>query len=120
MSFSFQGTHEPDLVIEALRSLRLNIGYGLALQIVVPEHQVGHLVGHLGESGVAAFDAEALLGDGRIQQDLDVHLVVRAVDTRRVINGIGIQPTTGQPVFDAPKLGDTEVGTLAHDPAPQF
>jgi len=49
------------------------------LRAVVAQHQLRHLVGHLGEQAVALLAGELAVGHHLVEQDLDVDLVVGAV-----------------------------------------
>ena len=50
------------------------------LQPVVLEHELGDLVGHLGEQQVALLELEPALDHLAVERDLDVDLIVRAID----------------------------------------
>ena len=84
------------------------------------QHQAPDLVGHGGQQLVALGRRKTALGDDRIDQNLDVDLVVRAVDAGRVVDGIGIQAPALKRVFDAPQLCRSQVGALAEDLAADF
>ena len=63
---------------------------GLRLLVVVAQHERGDLVGHLGEERVALLPGQVAVGDDRVEQDLDVDLVVGAVDAGRVVDRVGV------------------------------
>ena len=86
----------------------------LVLVGVVGEHQPGHLVGHRLQQRVAVGRSERAVGDQRVEQDLDVHLVVGAVDPGRVVQGVSVDLSARAVVLDAPALGETEVAALPH------
>jgi hypothetical protein len=71
--------------------------------------------GHLLEQFVALLRGQIALNDHVIQQDLDVDLVVRAVDAGRVVDRVVVQTTTGERVLDAAALRHAEVAALADD-----
>ncbi len=52
-------------------------------------------------------------GDGAVDQDLDVDLVVRGVDPGRIVDRVGIDPTAREGKGDPPALGHRQIGTLA-------
>ena len=90
------------------------------LGTVVVEHHLADLVGHLGEQLVPLRDPEPALGHRRAEQDLDVHLVVAAVNARRVIDRVGVDQAARQRIFNATALGEAQVATLAHHLAAQL
>jgi hypothetical protein len=63
---------------------------GVRLRFVVGENERGHVVGHLGEQRVAIGRRQQSGADGGVEQDLDVHFVVGAVDAGRVVDGVGV------------------------------
>ena len=73
------------------------------------------LVGHGRQQHVALF---AIKLAGRLDgagEDLDVDLVVRAVDARRIVDGVGVDATAVAGEGDAARLGEAEVRALADD-----
>ncbi len=92
---------------------------GQGLVVIVGQDVAGHVVGHGRQqliAGLAVQLAAALQDPG---QDLDVDLVVGAVDPGRVVYGVGIDVATRLREFDPPSLGQAEVGPLAHHLDPQ-
>ena len=83
------------------------------LQPVVLQHQGGNLVGHARQQlDPRRFgQPPGALGSG--QCDLDVDLVVRAIDARRVINKVGVDPAAVQCELDPAGLCRAQIGTLA-------
>ena len=55
----------------------------------------------------------------RAQQDLDVDLVVGAVDAGRVVDEVGVDPAALERELDPALLGAAEIAALAHHPAAQ-
>ena len=53
--------------------------------------------------------------DEPVEQDLDVDLVVGAVDTRRVVDRVGVDLSAAAGELDAAELGEPEVAALPHD-----
>ena len=78
-----------------------------------------NLVGHLGQQLVALLLGEVAGGYQRAEQDLDVDLVVGAVDAGDIVDRVGVDHAAGQRVLDPPALGEAEVAALAHDLAAQ-
>ena len=89
-------------------------GKGERLRHVVGQHHVPHVVGHRHQEFIACLGGERSRCHGRREKDLDVHLVVAAIDARGVVDGIGVDESTGQRVFDAPALGEPQVAALGH------
>ena len=71
-------------------------------------------------SGSRSAVGERAVGDRVAQQDLDVHLVVGAVDAGGVVDGVGVDPSAGERVLDPRALGEPEVAALGDDLAPQL
>ena len=90
------------------------------LLVVVGSTSCGDLVGHLVEQLVALLHRQVAGGDGTVEQDLDVDLVVGAVDAGRVVDGVGVDQPAGERVLDAAALGEAEVAALDDDTAAQL
>ena len=90
------------------------------LRLVVVEHEVGDLVGHRLEQLVALLRRQLAGGDDAVEEDLDVDLVVAAVDAGRVVDGVGVDQAAGERVLDPAELGEPEVAALADHPAAQL
>ena len=58
--------------------------------------------------------------DRQRQQDLQVDLVVGAVDAARVVDRVGVDAAACQRVLDPAALGETEVASLADHPGAQL
>ena len=54
-------------------------------------------------------------GDQRVDQDLDVDLVVGAVDTGGVVESVGVDAAAGQVELDAAERGHTEIAAFTDD-----
>ena len=91
----------------------------LRLLVVVAQHEVADLVRHLREERIPLLLGEVALRDDRVEQDLDVHLVVRAVDTGRVVDRIHVDAAAQPCVRDARALRQSEVPALADDATPE-
>ncbi len=94
---------------------RLTTGYGQRerLGAVVVEHQLADLVGHLDQQLVALFDRHRAFGHHGTEEDLDVDLVVAAVDAGRVVDGVGVDEATVEGELDSTSLGEAEVAAFA-------
>ena len=78
------------------------------------------LVGHLGEQLVALLAGHVAGVDHRAEQDLDVDLVVGAVDAGRVVDEVGVDPPALAGERDPRPLREAEIAALADDPAAQL
>ena len=87
---------------------------GQGLEPIVLEHDLGDLVGHLGEQGVAVLEREPAFRHLAVERDLDVDLIVRAVDAGAELSmkSVLIRPP-GRRELDPAGLGDGEVGAFA-------
>ena len=54
------------------------------------------------------------------EQDLQVHLVVGAIDSGRVVDRIGVDAAARQRVLDPPLLRKAEVSALGHHPGAEL
>ena len=87
---------------------------------VVLEHEFTDLGGHLGEHLVALGAGEPPVAHELVEEDLDVHLVVAAVDAGRVVDRVGEDQPTRQRVLDPGQLCEAQVAALADHPGSQF
>ncbi len=120
-----QAADDPLVGVEQAGRLGHRVGQRHVLRVVVAQHQRADLVGHLREGLVALLDREVALRHGRVEQDLDVHLVVRGVHAGAVVDRVRVDLTAGglrataQRVLDAAELGQAQVAALADDVHPQ-
>jgi hypothetical protein len=103
--------------VDQRHGLGPGVGQGLGLALVVGQDQLGHVAGHLDQQGVALLGGEIAPGLDGVEQDLDVDLVVGAVDPGRVVDGVGVDPHAGPGQLDAGPLGEAQVAALGHHPA---
>ncbi len=115
LAVALEAAHQADLLVERIGALPFGEADRLALQIIVAQHERGHLVGHLGELLVAPGAIETALGDHRVEQDLEIDLVVGGVDAGRVVDRVGVDAAALERIFDAAALGHAEIGALADD-----
>ena len=92
----------------------------LTLQIVITQHQFADFIGHFDQLLVALLHGHVAVIDHTAQQNLDVDLMIRAINTGRVINGISVQPDSGHRGLDAAKLGRSQIRTLTDNTRPQI
>ncbi len=102
------------------RRLRRRARDRLGLLVVVAQDERADLVLHLGEDGVALLLGQVAVGDDRVEQDLDVDLVIGAIDARRVVDRVHEDPAAAQRVCHARALREAEVAALADDAAAQL
>ena len=108
-----QHGHEARLVCEVGDAAALHHGERQRLLVVVGQHQLAHLVGHLGEQHVAVLAGERAGAHRLRQRDLDVDLDVGRVDAAGIVDGVGVAGAAGEAELDAGALGDAEIGALA-------
>ena len=87
------------------------------LGVVVRQHPISNIIGEGQEHSLAILGGEGTLVEQGAQEQLDVDLVVGAVHTCRVVDGVGVDRHTVQCRFDTSQLGHTEVAALSDDPA---
>ena len=92
----------------------------LGLQIIVAQHQVANLTGHLLEQLGSLLGGQIAALDHAVEQYLDVDLVVRAVHTGRVVNCIGVDTPARGRKLDAGMLSEPEIAALTNHPAAQL
>ena len=92
----------------------------MRLKGVVAQHQRRDLVGHLGEERVALLDGELAFRDRQSEQNLDIDLVIRSVDSGRIVDRVRIDAPPCERIFDASELRATEVAALGEDLASQL
>ena len=120
LALGAQPQHELLLGIERPGTVIFLQRHRQGLVVVVRQHLEADLIGHRGQQGVAIAGLECAGGDGRPGQDLDVDLMVGAVDAGRVVDGVGVDAAPCLGEGDAARLGQTEVGTLADHLGAQF
>ena len=91
----------------------------LVLAVVVVEHQAGDLVGHRLEQRIAVGELQLAGLHLRVEQDLDVHLVVGGVHAGGVVDEVGIEQHAVARGLDAAELGHAQVAALADHAATQ-
>ncbi len=72
------------------------------------------------EQRIAVGGVEHPGGDGPLQEDLDVDLVVGGVDAGRVVDGVGVDVPAGEGVLDPGPLREPQVAPFGDDPAAQL
>src|SRR3546814_3923306 len=70
--------------------------------------QTGDIVGHVGEQLVAFGERESAFHHLAVERDLDVDLVVRAIDPGRIIDEIGVDPAAALGERDPRRLRSEE------------
>ena len=115
-----EGLHQRLVRLEAVARDGLLLAQDLHLQVVVVEHLGAHVVRQLGEQRVARLGRQRAALDGQIEQDLEVDLVVGAVDAGRVVDGVGVDLAAGERVLDAARLRGPEVAALGDDAGAQL
>ena len=91
--------------VEHAQRLRGGEAERLGLPVVVAQDELGDVVGHLGQQLVALLARHVAGVDDRVEQDLDVHLVVRAVHAARVVDRVGVDAPAAERELDARRAG---------------
>ncbi len=78
------------------------------------------IVGHRNEQVDATILVQLARTLGRGQRDLDVDLVVRTIDARRIIDEISVDPAAMQRKLDPRSLCRAKVGALTDDLCTHF
>jgi hypothetical protein len=105
------GDDPPDLV-DALERAHLAHTQRLRLHVIVAQDEFGHIVGHRGEQFVAFAARHAFALGDIAQEDLDVDLAIGAVDTRGIVDEVGVDAAASQAEFDACPLCQAEVAAF--------
>ncbi|RMN69924.1 hypothetical protein ALQ54_05713 [Pseudomonas syringae] len=92
----------------------------LGLLVVVAQHQVADFVGHAFEQLIALLLGHVTGLHHFVEQDLDVHFVIGAVHTARVVDEVGVGRAAIEAELDTAQLGHAQVAALAHNLATQL
>ena len=117
---SFQQLDRPDVARQRLRAAGFRDRQRERLQAVILEHHLRDIVGHLREQRVALLEGEPALAHLAVERDLDVDLIVRAIDACAVVDEVGVDAAAVLGELDAAGLGDAEVGALADHLHPEL
>ena len=98
--------------VQQCRGVGTTGAHQVVLVAVVGEHQSAHLVGHRGQQRTALARINPRCVDQGVHQDLDVHLMVRAVDAGGIVQRVGIDPTAAEVELDTTQRCHAEVATL--------
>ena len=113
MARALQRADEADIGGEIVHAAGLGDRQAKRLEAIILQHDLRHLVGHLVQQRVARLLREATFGHLLVEGDLDVDLIVRAVDAGRIINEVGVDAPAPERVGDAPRLRHAQIGALA-------
>ncbi len=114
-AIALERLHQRLVRLEALARDGLLLAQDLHLQVVVVEHLRAHVVRELGEQRVPRLRRDPSALDGQVDQDLEVDLVVRAVDPGGVVDRVRVDAPARERVLDAPGLRGAEVAALGDD-----
>ena len=107
-TFCFEGTQVTGVHVDHRGGLHAGHGQHDRLATVVFQYQIGHVVGHADEKAIALVDVHVAGRNCGVEKDLDVDLVIGAVDTRRVVDRVGVHESTVEGVFDATRVGSDQ------------
>ena len=88
--------------------------HGPALGPIVQEHERRHCGGQLLQKLVAPLLGDPSRAHRRIEQDLEVDLVVGQVHAARVVERVGVDAAATEGVLDARPLREAEITPLSH------
>ena len=103
----FQFAHEPGLGLQQRRGAKLHGGDGLGLQIVIAQHQISDFIGHGRQHFVALGHGQIPLGHDLAEQNLDIDLVIRAIDPGGIVHRVGVDTAPCLGKFDTAALGES-------------
>ena len=92
----------------------------LGLAVVIQNHQIGDLFGHIGQQLVTLLIGHIATLDHFIDQDFDIDLVVGAVHAARVVDKVGVDSHAVGGSFHPATLGQAQVTALADHTAVQL
>ena len=95
-------------------------GKNLRLKIVVSQHQSRNFIRHQGQQLIALLLGHLPIAHHQAQQYLDVHLMIRRVHTRRVVDGVGVDAHARQRRLNSAPLSQAQITTLDHHLAAQL
>ena len=126
----FNGAIEPALALEPLQQALLAIEQvtrtvvgnveRLRLVVVIGQHQQADFVGHRSQHIVALLECQVTGLNHAAEQDLDIDLMVRAIDTGRVVDGVAVDQAALLRKLDAPVLRAAQVTAFDHHLAAQL
>ena len=116
----FELADQPHLPVEESDAVRLGNRQRFALQIVVAQDEGRDLAGHGMQQRQAFLGRQRADGDRAVDQDLEVDLVIRGIDSRRIVDRVGVDAAAGERIGDAAALGHPEIGALAHHLCPDL
>ena len=90
------------------------------LKAVVLKHQMRDRIGHAQQQRHAIILGQLARTLGIGQRDLDIDLVVRTIDARRIVDEVGVDPAAMQRELDTPGLRGAKVGAFADHPRTHF
>src|SRR5699024_9867335 len=112
---AFQLTHVAAVDVPHARRL---LAYGCqhrVLRVVAGLSEPGDVLGHVHEQLVPVRLGEVARLNFAVQHDLDVDFVVGGVHPGRVVDEVGVDPTSQAGELDTGGLGHTQVAALTHD-----
>ncbi len=112
LALALKGIHQPAILFQPARRILAGNTDGLGLTVVVLEHQLRDVIGHLLKHDVALLVGEITHGNGPVEQDLHVDLVVRTIHTAGVVDKVRVQASALERKFNATELGKPKVAAL--------
>ncbi len=110
----FEVADKLGMQVDMLDRQRFLKGQRLGLLIVVAQNQRRNIVRHAFEQLVACLQRHFTAHRHIAEQDFDVHFVVGAIDTSRVVDKVRIDTPAAARIFNTRQLRNAEVCALAH------
>ena len=120
LAIRLEAIDQAQVFIQILFAVRLSQTQRLHLAIVIGQHQITDIVGHLLEQGITLLDRHIAVSHDFIDQNFDIDLMVGTVNTASVVDKVGIAGAALKRKLDPTQLGKTEVSALAKHLAAQF
>ena len=85
------------------------------LESIILQHQMRNGIGHVSQQLVTYRLFQPPGTHLGIERDLDIHLIIRTIDARAIVDKVGVDPSTAQGKADTTRLRHAQVGALAND-----
>ena len=119
LAAALHGADKALILAHGLRCLTLRQADCLGLLVVVGQHQIGNRVGHAGQQRIALLGGHVLGSDHLVQQNLDIDLMVGAVNATGIVDKVGIERSAGQTKLDTAQLRQPQIAALTYYTAAQ-
>ncbi len=111
---TFEAAHEAILAVKQTVRPCLRRRDGLGLLVIVTQNKCSHFFGHAAQKLVSLLHRHIATLHDIAENNFYVDLMVGAIDARRIVDEVGIDPPPRHSKLDPPKLRRPEVGPLAY------